>query len=617
MPNRPRITWKHVAPCVALLASTVPSGATAGTSAGSAETANTVLSLTVAGTEIVVGADAAEAERGDSLYARAAFTAGRGDETTTGQLERTGTSSADSGSDDLVDGDLTLPGLLHLTVVEASASIGVDDARVSSSADSTLAGVDLFDGLVVLDGLASSASAEVTDTASEASRTITLDGLRVFDLAGLLEAIGVDALAVPCEGIEGAAAALGVDADQTCEQLAAADDALADARAGLDHIADELDLMTTGYDRADVEADRATAAALSCAPLDLLCVADALATLTVLATTYDVTLTDPTDLTITKAEVVAALDELLAAFDDRAVIAEAIDAAGTGTCDATADALTAAEAGLSEQDPAGAAPELAALRSEAEAACATLRATTGEVMATPVVTMDDVTITLTARAAEGDTVGGVTVSIGAVRIGVNEQITVADLADGLAKADALAEAIAAVVDGLMLDAPTPEIELFAVDGSDGQAENGAWFADASLAVLQITQPAGPVTVPDEPPFALLGDGATPQGTGGGGIGLGAAPRALLAAVVDSPEVVVRAVVFDAAAGFVPASSDGGDGGDDGGGGGNAGPGASGGDGSAGHGSGLPVTGDADDLFTFVASLLLLAAGGIRRWLARA
>lgn len=582
---------------------------------GEAETSNTILRVSVGDTTASVGVDEAVARRASaSRHARAAFTAGQAAASTIGALERSGSTDGDSGSDEATEGDLAIEGLVALTLVEAAATIDLDPSRVASSAGATLASVDLLDGLVRLEGLVSSTATEVNGSAAEATRSISLDGLQVFDVEGLLEALGTTVLAVSCEGIEAVGAALGLDASAACEQLAAALAALAAARDDLAAIDTDLAAIVAGFDRATVEADRATAAALSCDPLDAICIADALAILTAIATTYAIPLSDPTDLATTQAEVVAGLDELLAAFDDRDTIADAIDQAAAGTCDATLAALSDAEAGLSDEDPAEAAPVLAAAHAEVEAACGQLRSTVDAVAGAPVVTLDDVEIALSARATADEPTAGVTVSIGAVSVGFNDPVAVADLAEALEASDAIIEAIAEAVSSLLVDAPVPDIELFVVSTDQGQGDGDGWFADASLTLVQFTQPAGTLTVPDEPPFAVLGDGAEASVAAAGMLGmLGASPGALLAATVDAPAVVAGIVIFDAGATFTPASDDPADEDPNDGDPNDEDPGDGGSNGGGGGDGDLPVTGTGDPA-SMLAALLLVGAAVSRRLL---
>jgi hypothetical protein len=577
---------------VALFAMTVFSAAGAGAaqSSGSADAKSYLFRLKVGSKTVQLGSDLTSVVRGDKTSAVAKLIAATAGSKSFGAGERSANSTSDSGTTQIAETQpVSVAGLLSLGSIDGSLTTKVTDSLVSSGVDVTLGAANLLTGLARVGASSSETNSSVTSSQASSQRSIDLDGIDVLALGDLLSALGVDPLAMACSAVEQVGAALGIDASQACEQLAAAQgaidtaqSALDDAKATVESTISTLQSTVGGFDQAQVLEDKDTVVNTVCGSLDLVCQATAVTTvLTPLATTYGVDIS-ALGFDAAKSALVSQFDTLLAAFQqlaaataDLSTVNGAIGDAASGVCSQVVGAV---------QDVVGGVPSLAGslagLAAQVDAACDVLAGTLNGVLDAPLISVDGVKLSIATIARPNDPVAKVSGSVGQVKIGGLAPIAV-DLAALSTTIDdvtaALGRVLSTVTNAVGINLPTPDVTLLAKDTDKGKRSDGTWFATGSVSALRIKLPAATLTLPDVDPLGLLG----------GTVGIAAVQQA-------SPELTLDLGVFESSSEYNAAGSTG----------------------SNGDGGTLPTTGQAGPgLLVFLAAgVLAVGAFGLRRWL---
>ncbi len=541
---------------------------------GTATGSNTLLHVGVGSTlSVDIGKDYVQSLWSTTRSATAEIDLGKAGTTKIeGGAKRTASKGGDSGTQSIGTGTKAVAGLASLTVSGGSITTNVSSNVVTGAADYALGNINLLTGLATWGTAKTATTSQIESTKATVSRTLTIGQANLLSLGDLLDRLDIDPLALACSAIESAGAELGVETSAACEQLDAATTSTADGQAALAAAKSDLETALSGFDLAQVEADEAAITALTCDLADLPCQVAALATISGINSTeaYGV---DLTGMGFEEAQdaMLVRFAEIKEQFSDLGSVDEGIEKAATGTCADVRAALA---------DVSAAVPDVAStLNSIADAineACNTLADTISDLMGTPLLSMNAITVGLEVTATATNPVAKVTGTVGSLKVGTLAPVgqTIDLSKTGLSQAvatvrTAIAQALAALNIGL----PTPELEIMKSATSKGQRADGTWHASASLTALHLGIPSVTVTLPDVNPLGLLG------GTGGFALPAGGPS---IAAQHTTPRVDVDAAKFTGASTFLP------------------GP-----DGT------LPVTGAEDA--AFLAILFLCAAAVVRRF----
>lgn len=221
----------------------------------------------------------------------------------------------------------------------------------------------------------------------------------------------------------------------------------------------------------------------------------------------------------------------------------------SATCGSVDHALTAVSNQIGSlaatMDPA---------RATVESACAAITGRLNALMDAPLVQLDGVDIHLDAIAREGAPSILVSGTIGRVQVGGLAPVGVdLDLlGDGAANVrDLIQDKLDDVITLTGLGFPLPAFELMVTARASGKDGDGNWFARGSVTTLRIHMPSAVISLPSQPPLAVLGDGSTQiaritsRRVSGSG--------AHLFADSSSPEIIFDVGTFNAASIFHPAT----------------------------------------------------------------
>lgn len=555
------------AAALVLLASPVRTGAASSAAGaprratGDARALSTLVRVRVGDLRVDVVGDLARAVRNGSRQALAQFVTGTAGESTLGLERREADDTQGSGSEQHGPATVAVPGMLSVARSGTELATIVTEDLVRSSVTAEIGSIDAMTGLVTSGGALSGTDIRLTASASQVDRVIDLNRVHVFAVGDLLARMGVDPLALGCAGVSDAGARLAVPAAAgACEQLAAVESAIGDARSALDRAAADLDAQRAalsaligGRAREQVQADRDAVAALSCGALDVLCQTTMLTTLAGFAAQYGVDVSGllPDG---AKSAVLAAIDAVLAAFDaldatlaDLDVVNAGIDAAARGTCGAVEGALGAVGAGV----PALVA-DMQRDAGSVDRECDALLGTVSAVLDMPIVTLDGVHIALHVSARETDPAVEVTGTMDSVRIGADLHATAPDLpASAETLTGSVGDAMRDVVGALGLGLPRPTVELMVVEDGHGRRYDGTWYAEGAVTLLHVGFSPAVVPLPSARPLgALAGEPGIPAVTSVSPARAGG----FRAAALSTPAVAFDAGVFEAQSSYTAAAA---------------------------------------------------------------
>lgn len=512
---------------VALVLIATPGFAISGVT-GSALTDNTIVSVAVGNTGVRLGIDLADVLNGTAVKSTSKLIVGKiGSATLPGGQSRTATTASESGKESIQPGAQTIPGLGSITVAGGFIQSAVSNTKVSSVVDFAAGAVDALGGLVGVATMDSSTKASVGTASSTVERMLTIGDVNVGNLGSLLDNLGINPLAVACDAVEDAGAALGIDAvvSDACNQLSAVD---TDITGGLGEIGSTEGIIGT------VEG--------LLAPVCLLLPAGTcdtvLGQIDALQLDIDDIQTDAPDVCAT---VLGALDSVSGQLDGILASLGVIDLLPLGDVDALITSIT------------GAGADIDSATSTLQGACDTLLGTVEGLLDTSLISLDGVQVVMDLVADKSPT-SAVTGTIGALKVG---DLTVADADDLVALGAQLQAAIGAIEGQLgtvfgalgLSGLPLPELDLFKVTSTKGKKTDGTYFATGSMRALHLGIPSAVVDVPAALPLDVL--------SGFGGFGL----ASFKAAAVSTPAISVDAGVFTGEAEFKAAAAGGSDDGD--------------------------------------------------------
>ncbi|MEX2557032.1 MAG: hypothetical protein WEB06_15575 [Actinomycetota bacterium] len=509
---------------VALVLIATPGFAVSGVT-GTASTDNTIVAVAVGNTPVRLGIDLADVLNGSSIKSVSSLITGKiGSATLPGGQSRTATKASESGKETIQPGTQSVAGLGSLTVAGRFIQSTVSASKVSAVVDFAAGAADVLGGLVDIATMDSGTTASVDGDSSSVQRLLTIGDVNVGNLASLLDNLGINPLAIACDAVEDAGAALGIGAvvSDACNQLSAVD---TDITGGLGEIADTETVIGT----------LETLLAVPCGLLPAGTCDTVLGQIDALQLDIDDIQTDAPDICTTA---LAALGDVSGQLEDIIASLEAIDLL------TDIDALIAPITGaLGDVDSAG---------STLTDACNTLVATVEGLLDTAVLSLDGIQVAMDLVADKTPT-SSVAGTIGALKIG---SLTVADSDDLDVVLDTLQETIDAIETQLggvfsalgLSGLPVPELDVLDFTNDDGKNADGTYFANGSMRALHFAIPSAVVDIPANLPLDVL--------SGFGGFGL----ASFKAAAVNTQAVSVDAGVFTGEATF-KASASGGTGGD--------------------------------------------------------
>ena len=492
---------------VALVLIATPGFAVSGVT-GTASTDNTIVAVAVGNTPVRLGIDLADVLNGSQIKSISSLITGKiGSTTLPGGQSRTATSPSTSGKETITPGTQSIPGLGNLTVAGGFIQSTVSASKVSSVVDFAAGAADVLGGLVDVATMDSSTNASVTGDASSVQRLLTIGDVNVGNLASLLDNLGINPLAIACDAVEDAGAALGIGAvvSDACNQLGAVD---TDITGGLGEIAGTETVIGT----------LETLLAVPCALLPAGTCDTVLGQIDALQLDIDDIQTDAPDICAT---VIGALDDVSGQLDGILASLGIVDAL------TDIDALIAPITGaLGDVDSAS---------STLTDACNTLVGTVEGLLDTSVLSLDGIQVGMDLVADKTPT-SAIAGSIGALKVG---SLTVADADDLVALGAQLQAAIDSVEAqlGTVFNAlglsglPVPQLDLLKVTSSKGKKADGTYFANGTMRALHLGIPSAVVDVPASLPLDVL--------SGFGGFGL----ASFKAAAINTPAVSVDAGVF--------------------------------------------------------------------------
>lgn len=503
---------------VALVLIATPGFAVSGVT-GTASTDNTIVSVAVGNTGVRLGIDLADVLNGSAIKSTSKLITGKiGSATLPGGQSRTATTASESGKETIKPGTQAIPGIGSVTVAGGFIQSAVSNAKVSSVVDFAAGAADVLNGIAGVATMDSSTKASVSGSASTVERVLTIGSVDVGNLGALLDNLGIDPLALACDAVEDAGAALGIGSvvSDACNQLGAVD---TDITGGLTEIGSTETVIGT----------LETLLAPVCALLPAGTCDTVLGQIDALQLDIDDIQTDAPDACATVLE---ALDSVSGQLDGILSSLGIIDA--LGDIDALIAPITAA---VGDVDSA-----TATLTS----ACNTLVDTVTGLLDTSVLSLDGIQVAMDLVADKTPT-SSVTGTIGALKVG---SLTVAD-ADDLSDAVATLQAtiddiesqLAGVFSALGLSGlPAPELDLLKFTEDKGKKANGTYFSTGTMRALHLGIPSAVVDVPASLPLDVL--------SGFGGFGL----ASFRSAAVTTPAVSVDAGVFTGDATFKAAAT---------------------------------------------------------------
>ena len=510
---------------VALVLIATPGFAISGVT-GKALTDNTIVSVAVGNTGVRLGIDLADVLNASSVKSTSSLITGKvGSLTLPGGQSHTATTASESDKETIQPGAIPFAPLGSVTVAGGFIHSAVSHTKVSSVVDFAAGAADVL-GLVGVSTMDSSTKASVGTASSTVERLLTIGDVNVGDLGALLDNLGINPLALACDAIEGAGAALGIAeaVDAACNELSAVD---TDITGGMTEIGNVTGVIET------VE----TLLGPVCLLLPAGTCDTVLAQITTLLDDIETIQTDDPDVCVT---VLAALDDVSGQLDGILASLGVIDLLPLGDVDALITSVTGA---LGDVDSASAT---------LQGACDMLLGTVTGLLDTSVLSLDGIQVAMDLVADKSPT-SAVTGTIGALKVGT---VTIADSDDLVALGGQLQTAIGQVEDqlGTVFEAlglpglPLPELDLFKVTSTKGKKADGTYFATGSMRALHLGIPsAGAVEVPvGNLPLDVL--------SGFGGFGL----ASFKAAAVSTPAISVDAGVFTGEATFKASSASGSD-----------------------------------------------------------
>ncbi|MGH2794127.1 MAG: hypothetical protein ACRDKG_07450 [Actinomycetota bacterium] len=492
---------------------------------GAATTDNTIVGVAVDNTSVRLGIDLADVLNASSVKSTSSLIVGKAANLTIpGGQSRTATTSSESGKENIAPGTTPFAPLGSVTVAGGFIHSAVSHSRISSIVDFAAGAADVLNGLVGVSAMDSSTKASVGTASSTVERLLTIGDVNVGNLGALLDNLGINPLALACDAVEDAGAALGLGSvvADACNQLSAVD---TDITGGLTELGGTETVLGT------VET--------LLGPICLLLpggTCDAvLGQIDALQLDIDDIQADAPDICATVLE---ALDDVSGQLDGILASLGVIDLLPLGDVDALIASVTGA---LGDVDSAS---------STLQGACDTLLGAIDGLLDGSILSLDGVQVAMDLVADKTPT-SAVTGTIGALKVGT---VTIADADDLVALGAQLQAAIQSVEDQLgtvfgalgLSGLPLPELDLMKVTSAKGKKSDGTYFATGSMRALHLGIPSAVVDVPAALPLDVL--------SGFGGFGI----ASFKAAAVTTPAVSVDAGVFTGEAEFKAASASGSD-----------------------------------------------------------
>ena len=505
---------------VALVLIATPGFAISGVT-GTASTDNTIVSVAVGNTGVRLGIDLADVLNGSAIKSTSKLITGKiGSATLPGGQSRTATTASESGKETIKPGTQAIPGLGSVTLAGGFIQSAVSTSKVSSVVDFAAGAANVLNGIAGVATMDSSTKASVSGNGSSVERLLTIGAVDVGNLGALLDSLGINPLAVACDAVEDAGAALGIGSvvSDACNELAAVD---TDITGGLGEIDGTETILGT----------LETLLAPVCALLPAGTCDTVLGQINALQLDIDDIQTDAPDACATA---LSALDQVSGQLDGILSSLGIIDALGD------IDALIA--------PVTGAVGDVDSATSTIQGACDTLVGTVTGLLDTSVLSLDGIQVAMD-LVADSTPTSKVTGTVGALKVG---DLTVADADDLVALGSQLQAAIGQIETQLgtvfsslgLSGLPAPQLDLFKVTSHKGKKANGTYFADATMRALHLGIPSAVVDLPANLPLDVL--------SGFGGFGL----ASFRSAAVSTPAVSVDAGVFTGEASFKAASSNG-------------------------------------------------------------
>lgn len=506
---------------VALVLIATPGFAIAGVT-GAASTDNTIVGVAVGSTDVLLGIDLADVLNGTAVKSTSSLITGRiASVPLPGSRSRTATTAAESDKESIPPGTQVIPGLGSISVAGGFIQTAISNTKVSSVVDFAAGAVDVLAGLVDVATMDSSTKASVGTSSSTVERLLTIGDVNVGNLGALLDNLGINPLAVACDAVEDAGAALGIGAvvADACNQLSAVDTDITGGLTAIDGVEAPIGLLETLL-------------APVCALLPAGTCDTVLGQIDTLQLDIDDIQTDAPDVCAT---VLGALDDVSGQLDGILSSLGIIDAL------ADIDALIAPITAL--------VPGVDGATSTLTDACNTLVGTVEGLLDTPLLALDGISTAMD-LVADSTPTSSVTGSIGSLKVG---SLTVVGADDLVALGSQLQAAIATIEGQLgtvfsalgLSGLPSPQLDLFKVTDDKGKKADGTYFAKGTMRAVHLGIPSAVVDIPVNLPLDVL--------SGFGGFGL----AAFKAAAVNTPAVSVDAGVFTGEATFKASSSNGG------------------------------------------------------------
>lgn len=507
---------------VALVLIATPGFAVSGVT-GTASTDNTIVAVAVGNTPVRLGIDLADVLNSTQIKSISSLITGKiGSTTLPGGQSRTATKASESGKETIKPGTQSIPGLGNLTVAGGFIQSSVSANKVSSVVDFAAGAVDVLGGLVDIATMDSSTNASIDADSSSVQRLLTIGDVNVGNLGALLDNLGVNPLAVACDAVEDAGAALGIGAvvSDACNQLGAVDTDITGALG-------TIGAAETGIGTLE------TLLAPVCALNPGVCTT-LFGQIDGLQLDIDDIQSDAPDICVTA---LSAVGDVSGQLDGIIATLNGLTGGVLGNLTALINSATTVAGNL---DTAS---------STLTDACNTLVGTVEGLLDTSVLSLEGIQVGMDLVADKTPT-SDVAGSIGALKVG---SLTVADADDLVALGAQLQAAIDSVEAqlGTVFNAlglsglPVPQLDLLKVTSSKGKKANGTYFATGTMRALHLGIPSAVVDIPANLPLDVL--------SGFGGFGL----ASFKAAAISTPAVSVDAGVFTGQAGFRASAASGG------------------------------------------------------------